>query len=103
VVVLVCAAAVLDCQAILQVTQRKPSQYFQILTFVDVQVCPADHTVYALTVAVFQVICVGATVEIYADTVLDVCVLEVAKVEIQFVQQEQADIAASWQLDFAIH
>ena len=101
--VLVCAAAVLDCQAILQVTQRKLSQYFQTLTFVDVQACPADHIVYALTVVASQVICVGATVEIYAGTVLDVCVPVAAKVEIQFVQQEQADIAASWQLDFAIH
>jgi hypothetical protein len=54
-------------------------------------------------VAEFQVICVGAMVEIYAGTVLDVCVLVAVKAETQFVQQEQAATAVLSQLGFAIH
>jgi hypothetical protein len=102
-VALVCAAAVLAYQEIQQDMLKRQLQFFQTVTYADVQEWPVTRTAYVLTAVVFQVIYAGAMLEIYAVTVPVVCAVKVAKVEMQFVQQVLAAIAALLLLDFAIH
>jgi hypothetical protein len=82
-----------DFQEILLLILEKLLLYGQNLTSAAVQEWPVTHTTCALTVAVLLLIYAGITLETYAASPADVCVLRAVRAVFLSVQQEQVDIA----------